>query len=345
MQLERQIEDLQALRASEWFEILKKGRPDDQVAFREWCRRSPQNIQEFLEISWADRELQDLDANREVDLEALLREVAPQVAPLPLATHRAYAVNAARSARWRWGVAAGLVACALVAGWYGRAWLTGQEFITKVGEQRTVELGDQSMMTLNTDSDVKIAFERDERNVQLRRGEAVFKVAHDPTRPFRVHTRAGVIQAIGTQFNVYDRAEGVDVAVLEGRVRLMPRDSDGSGTAVSEELAAGQEARIGLDGAIQRAKQADVERVVAWSKRRLKFDNAPLEEIVREFNRYHQNVKLRVEGAELGSRRYTGIFDADDPGTLARFLEKEGDLEIDRRDGEISIRPVQASPQ
>jgi transmembrane sensor len=154
-----------------------------------------------------------------------------------------------------------------------------------------------------------------------------------------VHTRAGVVQAIGTQFNVYDRPEGVDVSVLEGRVRLTPSTAGKAGDVTGEDLVAGEQARIRLDGTIERAERSDVERAIAWSRRRLKFDNTPLDEIVREFNRYHQNVKLRTEGIPPHSHRYTGIFDAGDPGTLARFLEQEPDLIVERNGREILIRP------
>lgn len=343
MQLERQIEDLQALQASQWFERLKQGRPEDMSAFREWCAQSPVHIREFLEIGWADHELDELDTDRQVDLDSLLREIHPGVESLRPSTlpasHNGPRHPRVRS-RWRWAVAAAATAaCALGLGWYGRAWLSDHQYSTGVGELRTVELVDTSVVTLNTNSDIVVDFGIGGRDVKLRHGEAVFKVARDPTRPFRVHTRVGVVQAVGTQFNVYDRAEGIDVAVLEGRVRLIPRTADASGAAIPQELTAGQEARIGLDGAIQRTQRAEVARVIAWSKRRLKFDNAPLEEIAREFNRYHENVRLRLEGISPGSITYTGIFDADDPGALARFLERESDLLVERSEREIVIRP------
>jgi transmembrane sensor len=342
VQLERQIEDLQAMRASEWLEILRRGRPEEVAAFRAWLERSPVHIREFLEITYADRELMALDANREEDLDALLNEIRPRVEPLARSMGAASSTSGTEKLRhrlWRWGLAAGVVAAALASGWYGRSWLGSHEYSTRVGELRTVELVDRSVVTLNTDSDIKVEFEDDERNVELRHGEAVFKVAHDPNRPFRVRTRAGVIQALGTQFNVYDRGQqGTDVAVLDGRVRLTPHAASGSRASIGEELFAGQEARIGLDGAIRRAARADVERVIAWSKRRLKFDDAPLEDIVAEFNRYRQNLRLRLESVPPGAYQYTGIFDADDPDTLARFLQREGDLVVSRTEREIVIR-------
>lgn len=342
MKLQRQIEDLQAQRASEWFEILKHGRPQDMSAFREWCRQSPLHIREFLEITWADRALDNLDPERAEDLDSLLRGIAANIRPWPARAgahtkHSESSVTGGPPAnRWRLAAAAAITGVALV--FYLHPWRSVQEFSTKIGEQRTVELVDTSVITLNTNSDIRVQFESAVRNIELRHGEAVFKVAHDPARPFRVHTRAGIVQAVGTQFNVYDRPDGTDVAVLEGRVRLMPRDLAGSAATTPEELVAGEEARIGLDGQIRRVERADVVGAVAWSKRRLKFDNASLEDVVSEFNRYQRTLQLRLEGVVPGSHHYSGIFDADDPGMFATILERETDLTVERIDGQIVIR-------
>ena len=54
MHTQRQIDHLQARRASEWLEILNQGHAEDMAAFHEWCRKSPLHIQEFLEISVTD---------------------------------------------------------------------------------------------------------------------------------------------------------------------------------------------------------------------------------------------------------------------------------------------------
>jgi transmembrane sensor len=342
VKLQRQIDDLQAQRASEWFEILRDGRPEDMSGFREWCSQSPLHIREFLEITWADRALDNLDPERAEDLDSLLREISANVRPWPARPDadakrsESSEIRGPRARRWGLAAAVAILAVGLV--FYKTQWRSVQEFSTKIGEQRTVELVDTSVITLNTNSDIQVQFESSVRNIELRHGEAVFKVAHDPSRPFRVHTRAGTVQAVGTQFNVYDRPDGTDVAVLEGRVRLMPRVTDKSAAAPPEDLVAGEEARIGLDGQIRRVEHADVAGAVAWSKRRIKFDNAPLEDMVREFNRYHRNLHLRLEGVPPGSHHYSGIFDADDPGMLATILEHETDLTVERFDGEIVIR-------
>lgn len=61
------------------------------------------------------------------------------------------------------------------------------------------------------------------RLLELDRGEALFRVARDAARPFQVRIDDRVIEALGTQFNVYRRADDVLLTVVEGRVSVMSR--------------------------------------------------------------------------------------------------------------------------
>ena len=341
MHLQDQIDSLQAQRASEWLEILRAGRPEDLAEFRAWCRKSPLHIAAFLEITWTEVSLAELQSMRTEDVETLISKLSAGVTPFPSRVPEkavGHALVRSRRARlWPLGAAALVATIAVGIAFHFRS-SPAEHLSTSVGEQRTVQLLDTSVVTINTDSQLDIQFEPDVRSVELLQGEATFRVAHDPARPFRVHTRAGTVQALGTQFNVYDRAEGTDVTVLEGLVRLTASGQPSDATAQVIELAAGEEARIGLDGSISRSARADLERVTAWATRRLKFDQATLEEMVHEFNRYNIRPRLRLEGV-TGVRHYSGIFEANKPDTLARFLEQEVDLQVDRSEDEITIHP------
>ncbi len=338
--LDERIDRLQAQRAAQWLEILRAGRSRDAAAFAAWCRESPVHIREFLEATWLHHELTWLNASQS-DVDALLREAVGDVARLPHCAPVSDDNGAGleRGSRRTFAVAACAALAVMGLGWLGWQHYSGRDFSTQVGEQRTVQLADASIVKLNTDSQIKVDFASDERKVELRRGEAIFKVAQDRSRPFRVHTRAAVVLAVGTQFNVYDRPEGTDVTVLEGRVRIAARSGPlpSAEKTAWQELAAGEQAMVTFDGNIRRAAHPDVKRVEAWSKRRLKFERAPLEAIAAEFNRYNIT-QLRITGIPPGTRFYRGIFDADDPEALAELLRREPELQVQRRHGEIVIQ-------
>ena len=342
MKLQRQIDRLIAQRASEWHQVLESADEAQRAAFVAWLKESPLHLREYLEIVYADRVLDHIDAQRLVDVDALIAQASPNVvafgdrATSPVAQQP-------RSRRWMLGAAAAAIValCVISVSFVRERALAGTEYSTTIGEQRTVQLADASIVTINADSRLRVRLDERHRDIQLLRGEALFEVAPDARRPFRVRTETAIVQAVGTQFNVYERPDGAQVSVLEGRVNLIPQHPAAagatSGPAAVASLGAGQEAQVRPDGTIQRNAKADVMKTVAWRERRLIFEEAPLEEMVREFNRYSRATRLTLQGVPRGSRHYNGIFDAADPQSLADLLSKEPDLTIERRDGEIVI--------
>lgn len=356
MKLQRQIDRLLAQRASEWHEILENATDAQRAEFVAWLKQSPLHVQEYLETVYTDQVLKHVDDERLEDVDALIAQIAPSVVELdqePLAPSRRPKREGTHWKRWAvgLGVAAGLALCVLCLPLVVKHFEAKQEYATALGEQRTIQLADSSIVTLNADSRIELHVDRTHRDIQLLRGEALFKVAHDPGRPFTVQTKTAIVTAVGTQFNVYERPNGTRVSVLEGRVKITPivngsngsnGGNSGAGAAnvipATESLGAGQEAQVTPDGAIQRNAKADVTKTVAWRERRLIFDDAPLEDMVYEFNRYNQSPRLMLDGVPPGSHHYNGIFDAADPDSLAELLSKEPDLIVERRDGEIVIR-------
>lgn len=230
--------------------------------------------------------------------------------------------------------------------WSSGSWSGTERYASDVGEQRRLELADGSVVYLNAASTVQVRLGRDARDIRLT-GEALFRVAHDSERPFRVWTRDAVIKAIGTTFNVATRASGTQVAVLEGKVQVAESRSAGVGqssrsaneTTPSAFLEAGEAARITRAGAIERRPAEEAANATAWRHRQLVFEGTALEEAVEEFNRYRRSRPLRLEGVSPGSHHYSGTFNADDPESFAALLSRERGLQVEWRDDEIVIRP------
>jgi transmembrane sensor len=190
------------------------------------------------------------------------------------------------------------------------------------------------------------------REVRLLRGEALFHVAHDPSRPFLVSTDDAVVQAVGTQFDVYRRDDGTVVAVLEGRVNVTsatpaPASSGSAAAPVADRrapraaavrsLGASQEAQVSHAGSVSIREVSNVSDTVAWRERRLIFRDQTLEQIVVEFNRYRA-APIRLGDGTVRERVYSGVFDADDADSLLQVLARDPALEVDRSGESITVR-------
>jgi transmembrane sensor len=202
------------------------------------------------------------------------------------------------------------------------------------------------MIHLNTESRVKVKYGKASRDIRLLSGEALFKVERDPSHPFRVYAGRSVIQAVGTQFNVYQHAKGTTVAVLEGIVRITSNiEANPSNATVRENpateplknLTVGQEVEIAAKGTII-TRRIDVRQAAAWRQHRLVFSNSPLSDIAAEFNRYNRRPQIRIEDAGAAAQRFAATFDADAPESLIQVLQTNPDLSVERSGEAIVVR-------
>lgn len=333
----REYEDERRLaeRAAEWLSVLKQATPAENTEFADWVLQSPRHLDAILSATAVARQLRQLDARELAQAEAVLEASRAQI--VPLHSTRPEPVPKAPPKTWRawgWPLAAAAALAASVIVWWSAVpgW---QTYATAVGEERAIELGDGSSMQLNTRSRVKVQLTSNGRDIRLLDGEAMFKVRHDPRRPFRVHSGASLIEAVGTQFNVLRLPSGTTVSVLEGAVRIMP---EADARTPPSQLTVGQQARIALNGQIERRKATDLAAVAAWRQRHLEFYGDSLADIAAEFNRYNKTPQIGVVGDAVRARRYTGAFDAHDPSSLLDFLKRDPQLEFEESGTNLVIR-------
>lgn len=215
----------------------------------------------------------------------------------------------------------------------------------EAGWIRRVDLPDGSQVLLDAGAAVSVRYTAGEREVALLRGEAFFKVAKNPFRPFVVGAAGVAVRAVGTAFEVRRGGDVVEVLVQEGRVcvddavrhvSLLPGGA--KGTPV---LAAGEQAVVPLESGprladLRRMTAPQEARALAWRERRLEFTDAPLADIVAAFNRCNER-PLVVGDPELAALRFGGSFRADDPETFLQLLATRPGIAIERRPGETLI--------
>ena len=182
---------------------------------------------------------------------------------------------------------------------------SGMRLATATGERRSFRLQDGSSLSLNASSHALVDFRPEARLVMLERGQAIFDVAHDPVRPFRVSAGGGEIVALGTRFDVDMRQSGVAVTVLGGTVEITQAPESPT------RLEAGQQILIGRDTGLARPRPADAAEATAWQAGRLVFSERPLVDIVEAIGRYRRR-PLFIASSHLGRLRLTGAFDLND---------------------------------
>jgi transmembrane sensor len=357
------VRGLIAQEAADWFVANRGGlAAREREHFSAWLHASPVHVEEYLGVAVVARDLRQACALSQGDLEELIARGHQQEKVVHSPWPRAFsAVRAVPAHQFRMAAIAlviGVMTIAAFAWWHlksGTAMLAAapvvQHFHTTHGQQMTQRLADGSLLHLNTDSAATVEYREQERRVRLTAGEAVFEVAHDSARAFRVFAGQAQVVAVGTRFNVRLREELTTVTVAEGRVQvgpLPPAPTPGanlpSGSAgVFVQVAADQQIRYSQDAWPATPEYADAQRTTSWLHRQITFEREPLERVASEFNRYsHKPIEIATPA--LRKLEISGAFATDDTEAFVAFLRSLDGVHVEVTAARIRVSQGAAAP-
>ncbi|MGH8176117.1 MAG: FecR family protein [Steroidobacter sp.] len=273
-----------------------------------------------------------------------------RVTPIRRLLRRLKSPESRSGERPSWKIAAALPAIALATllVWMLKvAWLA-PVIVTEVSEWRERTLADGSVVRLGPRTRVHIEFVDDRRLIHLTRGEATFKVAKDPLRPFVVVTETAVIRAVGTEFAVNRLNSKLLVTVAEGNVIVsqIGRRTLSNRSAVNlpehdetatVNVSAGEQ--VTVSEAPLLIRHIDVKSELAWVDGWLIFRDETLAEAVDEFNR-RNDTQIVVADPSVAALPVRGRFRVADSESFARFLETSAALAIVRgTSGTLRLEP------
>lgn len=329
------------LAAAEWFVRLQSARVsvEDTLAWQGWLQESSRHAQAFARIEEVSHALRSVPVPSPVPVRQLARDRYDGSVPLK-------DWKAPDAARWPWvtlalaAVCAGIVCSAVF-------WKTPtpKTFSTGVGENHLVTLSDGSTISLGGDTRIAVLLSEKERAVELMKGEALFNVAKDATRAFKVRAGNATVVAVGTAFDVRRDSDRAVVSVTEGRVLVEPA-ADFLPVSVLREfkpnlrtvrLDAGQQTTAGRAGIAEPSQVEDPAAATAWQSGRLAFHLQPLRYVLEDVNRYASK-PIVLEDASLGALVITGTVEPRNIAGWVGSLERAFDLEAIEEDDRIVIR-------
>ncbi len=327
-------DQLSGRQASRYVARMFSGQLDEREAqsIQQWRQTDPDHQQHF-----------DDTVSVLADIEALARH--PDI--------RAVIDHSARSRRAkkarRYGIGAALVAGFVLVAVFGLGVFFGERnvesidnnvlrYVTRIGEQKTIELADGSVVTLNTGSEILVNINETKRRVSLERGEAFFTVVGDPSKPFQVNVGSRTVSVLGTEFNILKSPEKFTLAVVEGVVAIHQTEQEISPTAPvlnathkeqlrlhspgQQRVRAGTVVEYNIENnAITAWLDPDINRLQQWRKGLLQFEDDLFSNVVRELNRY-SGKKILIEDAEVMNLKIYAAVRVDRIDTALADLEK-----------------------
>jgi len=173
-------------------------------------------------------------------------------------------------------------------------------------QQSTITLQDSTKVTLNYLSELKVnrsPFLKT-RSVVLK-GEALFQVHRDGT-PFVVTTDIGTIRVLGTEFNVRVRNDKMEVAVLNGSVKVSVNKNGSDNSIV---LTKGQILICDKNHFLGIPEPLPFSDYPGWTHGRYMYYRTTLLSVCQEME-LHFDVKIRIKRQKLSNITITGIIDS-----------------------------------
>ncbi len=318
----------------------------EQAALRDWLARSPAHASELQELArlWGKMNILTELAVPLEGQQPSNTASQPMVKPrrIPLFTFPAAMAGA---------LAAVLLVLVASSFWFSATPIDNENGLhaTVVGEQKSLTLPDGSVVLLNTNTQVRVDYGQEFRDIRLLQGEAHFTVAKDAEHPFRVYAGSGRIQAVGTAFAVYLRDKDVNVTVTEGKVELavsndsLEPDAElvvnefatleaGQSTVISSKAEGEAQLQIAAES-IHTITPPEIERQLSWRQGLLTFSGEPLEQVVTELSRY-TNLSIQIDDPAIKAIKIGGQFQVGETEALLNSLEANFALRVTRLDND-----------
>ena len=186
-----------------------------------------------------------------------------------------------------WTVAASIALLVSLIGFY--QWQQKQpDWVTFTAEAQQVKrltLPDQTEISLAGGSRLTYDARHYGQEMRLVRleGKAFFEVWHDEARPFRVETAESRVTVLGTRFQVVAGKEQTTVDVVSGKVGFALREKKDSVA-----LTAGLQAYYTSGDQRIKVTAQPSPNELAWLTHRLRFEEAPLPQVVADLEQAYQ---------------------------------------------------------
>lgn len=335
--------------AAEWFVRLR----DDSLGMRHrernvrWLKQSPAHIAELLRIQQVYKvlraaKLENRPPAARGEAGSNVVELMPRMSPPPTEDSQ----SRVRFQAWKVAASVACLAVSLLVGFMLKVVWLDHTLETDLGEWRSATLTDGTKVRVGPGSLLRVAFGDDHRSVRLIRGEAMFDVAKDHSRPFFVRSEMVGVLAVGTEFRVSRRGGEDVVTVTEGTVAVYRDGRDSVRGAIPEApaeiaaatggvaLIAGEQVSVSKSRTVAKQK-VNVDYEIGWADGWLTYEDKTIAEVAGEFNR-RNHIKIVIAEPTIAARRLAFFRgSATDPESFVAALAANSDITVVRDDPDV----------
>ena len=201
---------------------------------------------------------------------------------------------------------------------------------------KTVELPDHSIVTLNANSSLQYPekWSNDHREVTLT-GEAFFKITHieqaKGAAPFTVHSGSMNVQVLGTEFNVKNREQNVEVMLQSGKVQLQINGNTNMHVMRPNDFVSYHQR-----SAYFKSTTVNPSYYTAWLNHRYLFQNVSLAEVCQHLQDYY-GLQFIIKNQSLAAKQISGTLLLGDENSLLQTLASILNANVEKQEQQVTI--------
>ena len=207
---------------------------------------------------------------------------------------------------------------------------------TAYGETRRVELSDGTSVWLNAGSRIVYPerFSGGSRTVFFS-GEAYFDVAENRRKPFEIKTGESLVRVLGTEFDLksYDEDDGIEVALVEGKVEFVP----GSGASDGISMSPGDAVSFDRNGKKISRTRFDVNGYSSWKDGNLYFKNCPLSDIVQQLERRFDTEIIIMTDSLRHIPYHMAFVNNESIDDILKIIDKDSRIRVEKNGDIVKI--------
>ncbi len=212
----------------------------------------------------------------------------------------------------------------------------------RFGQKNHFVLPDESEIDLNSNSSLRYVrnWKSDKPREVWLKGEALFHVKHVAIKNriresdyFRVHAGGVVLTVTGTRFNVKDRRGVLEVALLEGSLRV----EDESTHQVIASLKPGQSFTYTGAAKMQISEGNDSQEITAWKDNEIRLNNSSVAAVIADIED-NFGYKVVLRDSSLLNRHLSGTIPARNLEDILFVLRQTLHVETQITGNQITIK-------
>lgn len=215
---------------------------------------------------------------------------------------------------------------------------TGEQVFNKLiiprGAEYKLALADGTTVMINSASVLRFPVNinaANSRDVYLEKGEAYFKVAKNPNKPFIVHANGMDVKVLGTTFNVNTYTKTIRATLVEGKVEAK---SDNNQITV---LSPNQQAIFNQQTNALIKANVDVMPYVAWANGKIVFEEATLDEVMDQLSLWY-DYDVEFQSEKIKQIHFSGEIERySDIKVILNIIEQTGGVKFSIKNRRIYV--------